>query len=172
MASQRVTLIKVGGVAARIVASKFRQWQADLNHGQLAEEARLAIDAYVEVLRVNAHAPPVVYFAEWIHLWSMGDLLPGLGDARAVTLAGNRFEVCCHQPPVQFQATTIAGAMSQESRWLKQRLAEAEDAWGSLVSESVVIIVREPLGGLVSDEEISASLKTVPNWLPNMPAES
>ena len=166
MASQRVTMIKVGGRAAQVITTQIRPWQDDfLRNNEPSEDVRRAIDRFAEMLRANAHSPPVVYFAEWIDLWSMGELLPGLGDPRAVIFAGQRFQVCCHQPPVQFSASTIGGELSQESQWLRQRLVEAEAAWDPIITEAVIIVLREPLGGLVTDEQLTESLNDTPSWL-------
>jgi len=44
-------------------------------------------------------------------------------------------------------------------------LEEAEDSWKPVVNEAVIVIMRDPLGGLVSDDEIEASLNEVPHWL-------
>ncbi|SIO59060.1 hypothetical protein SAMN05444166_5911 [Singulisphaera sp. GP187] len=46
------------------------------------------------------------------------------------------------------------------------RLHEAVVAWQELVAErAALIVLREVVGGLVTDEELKASLSLVPNWL-------
>jgi hypothetical protein len=112
-------------------------------------------------MRAHAHAPPIFYFAEWIDMWSMGDLVPGLHKCPAV-ISGSRYQASCHQLPIRFKAKKGA---EQESRWLECRLEEAEDAWKPVVKEAVIVIMREPLGALVSDEDVEASLNVAPPWL-------
>jgi hypothetical protein len=166
MASQRVTMIKVGGRAAQVITTLVRPWQHEfLRNNEPSDDVRRAVDRFAEMLREKAKDPPILFFAEWIDLWSMGDLLPGLGDPRAVILAGQRYQVCCHQPPVQFSASTIGGQLSQESLWLKQRLVEAEASWDNMVADAVILVLREPLGGLVTDQELTESLNAIPSWL-------
>jgi hypothetical protein len=70
-----------------------------------------------------------------------------------------------HRAPIRFQSEIIANEPTQESKWLRRRLKEAKDAWGELVPEWVIVVVREPLGALISDDEIAASQKRVPPWI-------
>lgn len=165
MATQRVTMAKIAGRSAAIVAQSFRRWQETRQEDEFPAAVRDAVDTFADQLRANAHVPPVVFFAEWVDLWSMGDLIPGLGDERAVVIGGTRYQACCHQPPVSFKTTTIVGEPSQESQWLKRRLEEATDAWEPLARDAVIVVLRESLGALVTDEELADSLDTVPSWL-------
>lgn len=165
MASQRLTVAKVGGRTAQDVAALFHAWQKDAAEDRSPSEFSVAIDGFATRLRDHAHCPPVLYFAEWIDLWSMGDLVPGLGDERAVIVAGSRFEVACHRSPIRVQATTIAGEETQETRWLRNRIQEAQDAWSELTQESVIIVIREVLVALVTDEELMESLGSTPPWI-------
>jgi hypothetical protein len=165
MTSQRLTIAKLGGRSAQDVAALFHAWQKYTAEDGSPSEFAVAIDAFATRLREHAHCPPVLYFAEWIDLWSMGDLVPGLGDERAVIVASSRFEVACHNSPIRIQATTIAGEETQETRWLRNRIQEAQDAWSEVTQESVIIVIREVLGALVTDEELMESLGSTPPWL-------
>jgi len=165
MATQRLTIAKVGGRSAQLVAAQFQNWQRHANEDRSPSEVSAAVDRFAAQLRDNAHCPPILYFAEWIDQWSMGDLVPGLGDDSAVVVAGSRFEACCHKPPIAMRATTINGQEAQEVRWLRSRIQEAENAWSELTQEAVIIVLREPLGALVSDEELTESLGSIPPWL-------
>jgi hypothetical protein len=67
-------------------------------------------------------------------------------------------------------AEHLGGAGHQqfpESDWLVGRLREAVGAWEGLVERSVLVVLRQPVGGLVSvsDEELMASLDAIPSWL-------
>ena len=94
-----------------------------------------------------------------------GDLVPELGCESARSIVGNRFEVCLHKPPVEVAQHMIAGSLTQECKWLRARIREADDAWKPLVGEAVLVVAREPLGGTVLDDEIEASRRQVPDWL-------
>jgi hypothetical protein len=165
MATQRISLAKVGGAAADEIARQFQQWEQTRLHDEFPATIQFALDEFAEVLRTHSSELPIVYFSEWIDTWSMGDLIPSLGDERAVMIHGRRYEACCHRPPILLKSTTIAGEPTQESEWLKCRLEEAKDAWHELVPNWVIIVMREPLGGLVEDDELVRSLQKIPDWL-------
>ena len=153
------------------MAALFHAWQKVAAEDRSPSEFAVAIDAFATRLREHANYPPVLYFAEWIDLWSMGDLVPGLGDEQSVTVASSRFEVACHRSPIRIQATTIAGEETQETRWLRNRIQEAQDAWSNMTQESVIIVLREVFGGLVADEELVESLGSTPSWLSSQLAQ-
>lgn len=190
MATQRITLAKVAGTAGAAVAERFRVWinsrigeQTRPSIGSSSKRARTSkehrisgpdqfppavrreIDGFAELLRANAAVPPVVYFTEWVDFWSMGDVVPGLGVAGTEVVYGDKFQACCQKFPVGLTAPTVGGKPTQESKWLAARLKESESAWKPIVTESVLVVLREPLGGTVTDEELSASLQSVPSWL-------
>jgi hypothetical protein len=165
MATQRLTLAKISGVSAKVVGERFRLWEELTMQERELDRVAREVDRFAIVLRDHAHLPPVTYFAEWTDLWSMGDLVPGLGQLSAVVVEGRRFEACCHDIPVAVKATTIHGAETQEAGWLRSRIQEAKDAWGKLALASVLVVLREPLGALVTDEELLDSQTSVPHRL-------
>jgi hypothetical protein len=165
MATQRVTVATIGGTAAQHVAAYFRRWERQAAESRELGKIASAVDRFAGQLRAHAYHPPVIYFAEWIDLWSMGDLLPGLGGDRTSVVEGSRFHVGCHQSRITLAATTIDGEETQETDWLRAHLQAAEDAWGDLVPTRVIVVIREPLGPLVTDEELTESLHTIPPWL-------
>jgi hypothetical protein len=162
---QRISLAKLGGAAARAVAGLFQRWEQARQDDEFPVEVQLELDAFAVALRAHSAELPIVYFSEWIDMWSMGDLIPALGNEKAITILGRRYEACCHHPNISVKATTIGGEPPQETIWLMHRLEEAKDAWAELVSEWVVVILREPLGPLVEDHEREAALLQCPNWL-------
>ena len=52
-----------------------------------------------------------------------------------------------------------------EDDWLVAHLREAIDALEKLVDRSALIVLRYDVGGTVSDEELTASLRITPDWL-------
>jgi len=165
MAIQRVILAKIGGAAANVVARQFERWERTQVDDEFPPDVQFTVDNFAEQLRANAAQPPIVYFAEWIDMWSMGNTVPELGNKGASAIIGRKYWACCHAAPIGFKTTTIGDEPPQESYWLKRRLEEAADAWDELVPEWVIVLLREPLGGSVLDDELLASLKVVPNWL-------
>ena len=45
------------------------------------------------------------------------------------------------------------------------RLRESVEAWQQLAERAALIVLREVVGGLVTDGELRASLSVVPDWL-------
>jgi hypothetical protein len=44
-------------------------------------------------------------------------------------------------------------------------MIRALDAWDELLQESLLLVVREPIGGLVEDSEMEKSFEKPPDWL-------
>ncbi len=159
MASQRLFIATFAGEAAAVVTNLFRGWRAT------AVDVA-AVDGFCAAIRSNATALPIVYFSEWLDRWQMGDLVPGPGSVN-----GRRFQTTAFTRDEALDWASRCGNKFQEERWLTARLREAADAWNELVDRVVVVIIREVLGGLTTDEEIQASLRVVPSWLSRAGAE-
>jgi hypothetical protein len=163
------TFAKVAGEAAAVIHERFLRWLAA---SEFPDAIRAEIDDFAVKLKANAASPPVLYFNEWADMWSTGDLLPNMGNEEAVAF-GNGFEAWCHVSPIKvdeyeerINRLTVGGKSAQEARWLLARLREAEDAWAEMLRDNwVLIVLREVLGPTVTDEEIEASLYSIPKWL-------
>jgi hypothetical protein len=181
LATQRITVAKVGGTAADAVARRLRQWSAarlttnpdEWSNEQWPEQVRHAADQFADQLRANGLAPPVVYFVEWADMWSMGDLftdwLQPPDAPLPLIIHGDQFQLYAYGLPDGGRlAEHLAGAGPQqvpESEWLVGRLREAVGAWEGLVERSVLVVLRQTVGGSVSNEELLDSLDAVPSWL-------
>lgn len=181
MASQRITLAKVGGVSAEVIWRRLQGWAearqaADPNEwsrDQWPPEVRAEADAFAENLRSHALTPPVVHFVEWADLWSMGDLfhrwLRPPGGPTPMAVHADRFEVYGYALPDGGRLSRrLARAGRQQFPEYDQfvtRLQEAVGAWKELVDQAALIVLREVVGGLVTDGEVEASLAVVPNWI-------
>jgi hypothetical protein len=164
MATQRVTVAKVAGAAGAAVADRFRAWRAARQGDTFPPAIRAEVDRFALSLRAHAASPPVVYFSEWIDHWSMGDVVPALGQPGAEVVAGDRFEACCHRPPVTVHAPTWGGEPVQEAEWLAARVREAGDAWSRIAPEGVLVVLREVIGATVTDDALVAALTSAPAW--------
>jgi hypothetical protein len=189
LATQRITIAKVGGAAAEVILQQLRDWSAarqiadpdKRSSDQWPPGVRRHADYFARQLRRHAHAPPVIYFAEWMDPWSTGDLflssmghksggwLMPSGGPPPFAVCGDQFEVFGYGLPDGGRlAQHLAGAGPQqfdESDWFVRRLSEAVEAWGKLVERAVLVVLREVVAGTVTDGELVASLANVPGWL-------
>ena len=145
MASQRITIAKVGGDAAAVVLRRLQGWaDARRTHDpdewsgeQWPSDVRVRVDAFAERLRSHATEPPVIYYAEWADLWSMGDvfvrwLMPP-GGVRPLCVHADRFEVYAYGLPDGGRLLChLAGDgphQFEEYALFAGRLKEAVEAW-------------------------------------------
>jgi hypothetical protein len=150
VATQRLTVATLAGKAALAVTAQFEQWRGSPSPD--------AVDRLCAAIRENSLSLPVVYFAEWVDRWSMGNLVPGPG-----TVEGQRFQATCLSPA---QATVWAdgcGGQFAEQGWLAARLREA--AVGMVTEACAVVVIREVVGASTTDEEVHASMGGLPAWL-------
>src|SRR5205809_4781704 len=152
MATQRMTVATLAGDSAAAVTALFRSWRTGYDPA--------AVDRFCAALRDNGLSLPIVYFCEWIDRWLMGDLVPG-----PEAVAGHRFEATCGTTREAAEWSRRCGNQFPEQLWLAARLRESAEAWSSLIPEAVVVVLREPLGPSTLDEEVTASLDHVPQWL-------
>jgi hypothetical protein len=181
VASQRITVTKIGGMAAEIVMLRLHEWAAarhtdDLNEWSSEQwplSVRSRADAFADRLRSHALDLPVVYFAERADLWSMGDvfsrlLTPPDGPA-PLHIHADRFEIYGYGLPdggrlVQYLAS-VGPQQSTEYDWFVRQLQEAVQAWQELVEQAALVVLREVVEGLVTDDELSDSMSLLPGWL-------
>jgi hypothetical protein len=181
LATQRITIAKIGGASADVVLQRVREWssarQTDNSNlwepAQWPEGVRTEADEFAEQLRAHALAPPVVHFVEWADLWSMGDLFlrwltPPDGPV-PFSVHANQHQIFAYGLPDGGRlARHLADAGPQqwtETDWFIARLREAIVAWEKLVDRAALIVLRRVFDGSVSDEQVTASLRTVPDWL-------
>jgi hypothetical protein len=148
MATQRMTVVSLGGEQAALAVRLFTEWRLASSPAE--------IDLFCEALRANGWALPLLYFCEWLDTWLMGDLVPG-----PAKVEGRRFEAACLTPAEAVEWAAGLLLQCREEVWLAARLREAAAAYRC----DVVVVIREPLGGCATDEEIEESLRTVPGWL-------
>jgi hypothetical protein len=159
MATQRLTVATVIGESAERVFALFRSWALN--------PAPERIDNFAVALRDNALSLPVVYFCEWADYWLMGgDLVPGSG-----VVEGRRYQAACLSPAQALAWAERCGQQFQEQEWLAARLREAVLSWQGVIGEQLaVVVLREVVGGAMSDEEVRESLTGVPEWLAAEPS--
>jgi|SRR5665213_38777 len=152
MAMQRLTLATVAGDAGAHVAKLFQSWR---NNHPTPE----TVDRFCERLRANGSMLPVIYFAEWMDRWLMGDLVPGPEPAE-----GRHYQAAALTPQAAVKWAEQCGTQFPEQYWLAARLQEAAAAW-ELPTARTVVVLRKVLGATTTDDEVRESLKGVPTWL-------
>jgi hypothetical protein len=181
LATQRVTVAKVGGIAADVALLRLRGWAAarkdadpdEWSSDQWPSNVRIQADAFADRLRANSLSLPVIYFVEWSDLWSMGDLfsrwLTPPGGPPPFSIHADRFEVYAYALPDAGRLgrhLTAAGPQQfGEYDHFVGRLRDAIGAWQELAEQAALIVLREVVGGLVTDDELKTSLSVVPDWL-------
>jgi hypothetical protein len=180
MATQRISIVKIGGVAGDAAAELLRKWaelrtspsRTEWDAEQWPESVRQQIDSLSQSLRDNSLSPPIVHFVEWIDTWSMFDLfhsrfLPRESPTPLIVY-GNRFEIygyCLPDGDQFLNRLTKRTHQFSESKWFDTRLREAVDAWKELLDRSLIVVLREVTGGLVEDHDVVDSLAEMPTWL-------
>jgi hypothetical protein len=181
LATQRITLAKIGGLAADIVERQFREWsnarktarRDKWSSDQWPTKMRREADRFANRLRANSLTPPVVHFVEWVDMWSMFDVfdnwLTPPGGEPPLCMYGNKFELYCYPLADQGQlARHVADPGEQQFVETDRFIAEVRDAiasWDKLVDRAVLVLVRWPVDVCVTDEQLTESLSFVPEWL-------
>jgi hypothetical protein len=174
LATQRVTIAKVGGRAADVALLRLREWAAarkdadpdEWSSDQWPSSVRGQADTFADRLRAHSLSLPVIYFVEWSDLWSMGDLfsrwLTPPGGPPPLAIHADRFEVYGYALPdgghLGRHLTTAGPQQFGEYDQFVGLLHEAVGAWQELAERAALIVLREVVGGLVTDEELKASL--------------
>lgn len=164
-----------------MVLRRFKKWVKarspklanEWSSGQWPKHVRKDADRFAEQLRKNGFAPSVVYFAEWADKWSMFDIFHvwfmSRHDANPLFVYGDRFEIYAYGLPDNNKfARKLARAGQQqfeETDWFIWHLRQAVAACKLLVERSVVVVLRDCVGPSEDDEDTTASLKFVPDWL-------
>ena len=178
MATQRLTIAKIGGQAAAATLDQFRAWHLarlvttnnEWASEQWPQSVRQSADAWAETLREHAHYPPVVFFAEYVDLWSHCPPDRYLRDRGLIQIMADRYELFCAELPLSESAAATLGRIRAEGQHDEDRFfgtvtLEAASAWEALVESAVLVFLRHVIGASVSDAELSDSLRTIPTWV-------
>ena len=171
--TQRVLLLAIGGELAERIWRDVCRW-SDARMVASSEEwspedwpigVREELDALVANL-AEAYLPPVLYRSEHVDCWSMGDVFSNAMAGASDTyrqLYSHRHEVFAGWRDSTVRLKTRRNA-PPETVWLRDRLEEANSAWGNLVNRRLIVVVRTVVGGLWTDQEVAESLQTSPQW--------
>ena len=177
MASQRLTIAKIGGRAADEASRVFLAWRdARISNAprdyqpEFPSEVRSIADDWAEHLREHGHEPPVVFFLEYFDLWSFSPPLLHLENHGLIDVVGNQYELYLLELPLTEAAAEELIRVRDhgqyaESRFFATVTLHAAEEWNALVDRSVLIFLRKVVAGSVEDEEIVASLMIIPEWV-------
>jgi hypothetical protein len=181
LATQRVTIAKIAGISGELALQRLTGWAAARqidgpnlwSPEQWPDNVRQQGDEFADRVRANGFALPITYFAEWLDMWSMGDLIqrwlvpPNGTDS--ICVHGNRFEVFAYRLPDGghlAQRLFRAGPQQfSETDWLIARLREAIEASENLAGQAAIVVLRQVVGGTTLDETIAQSLQIRAEWL-------
>lgn len=152
MATQRLTVVTLAGQSAIAVFSRFDQWRA--------APFPDAVDQFCITILDHALSLPIVYFANWCDRWLSGNIVPG-----PKTVEGRRFEATCLSPAQAIAWAEQCGSQFAEHCWFAARLREASGGWGEIPGDFAIVVIREVVGALTTDEEVRSAMDSVPTWL-------
>jgi hypothetical protein len=181
LASQRITVAKIGGLAGDVALQRLQAWSGartttnpnEWSTDQWPKYVRTEADDFANQLRAHSLTLPVVHFVEWVDMWSMGNIfekwLRPPDCPMPLCVYADQFEIFAYRLPDEGRlARHLAAAGPRqfvEEDWFVARLLEAVEAWQELVEQAVLVVLRLTSGPLVSDEEVTASLRKAPDWL-------
>lgn len=171
MASQVVTIFSIGGKLADEIQTNLTLWSqariaedpSEWSPEQWPDSIRAEVDAFVEQLLNFGLEPPVLYRSQHVDLWSMGDVFDRALNGVEVQLLTDRFELFSKPLPGIAKAGSSREQAADDDS-LSTRIREAEMAWPTLDSGRIIIVVREVLRGLWTDQEVESSLDKLPEW--------
>jgi hypothetical protein len=182
MALQRLTIAKLGGVAADRTAACFEYWsnqrtsesRTDWDSTQWSAAVRASADDWFDALRDHGHCMPVLFFAEYVDSWSFSPPARFIGevDPRMSAVYADRYAGFCTPLPLTAETATLLEKTRRHGQWPEDRLfaeltLRASKSWEALVDHAVLVFLREVLGGSLTDDEVVESLSIQPEWIPS-----
>lgn len=180
MASQRITIAKIVGEAAVAVFDRFCCYSHHPDQKTLATVSRhdscnRKLATFVSALRSHSHCPPVVFYSEFIDMWSMGDVLVRpfvrCREQRFLHVDGG-IELMLYRLPDKGRlerrlqaALRSRRAICQEERLYLTILLESTVAWESMTGDATIIVIRDVYGPSLADDEIEEAMKCIPDWI-------
>ncbi|HEX2474821.1 MAG TPA: hypothetical protein VHK01_08750 [Lacipirellulaceae bacterium] len=178
MASQRLIIVKLGGRAAEFALDRFRYWRSqrttqdrhEWDSLQWAAEIRSDADAWFESLRQNALLPPVLFYAEYVDLWSYCPPARFIGelDDEMLCIVADRYEGFCTKLPLK--PNVLRSLKKTRSQWPEDQMfswltLHGAQEWNGLVEGGSLVFLRQIIRGSVEDHEVVESLRIVPDWM-------
>jgi len=148
-----LTIAKIAGEASNATLDLFRKWRSarlvevphEWSSEQWLKHIRRCADEWALNLRQNGHKPPVLFFAEYVDLWSFCPPARQIDNDSLIQIVADRYELFCLPLPV---TTELAGYLKQlrsKGQWFEDRLfakftIEAIAAWRKMADKAVVVL--------------------------------
>ncbi len=178
MASQYITVAKIGGLAAECVLNRFQNWRAarqphdstEWGPYQWPPSVRLEINDWITALYEHAHEPPVLFFAKYVDLWSYWLRSRFLEKFGLIEVFGDDHQAACFKLPFDEPVSKMLKRVSRygptdEDRLFATITLKAANSWDCYEPGGILVFVRYVVGGLVPDQDVRASLAVIPAWL-------
>lgn len=179
MPSQILTVAKIGGVSAELLRQRFLEWHnarrprepSEFTPEDWPSKIRCRADAFADDLRKNAHAPPIIFYVEYVDLWSICPLQRHIGEDYFLQIMGNRYELALVDLPLapavyQGLCHVIESKRGDdEDRLFGVVALKAASAWENIVEKAVLVFLRQVIGEHVEDHDIETSLDQSPAWI-------
>lgn len=172
--NQRMIVVKIVEQASEIVGEYLVGMSKRAGaYGEIPSEFSNDIRRFVSALRTYAEAPPVLFFCEYVDMWSGGDIFERWlkseqSDDLVHFYAGNSHVACYSLPSktnIAERFNQLDEDSSQEERWFVQTLQNAVQAWDGFYTKGVLVIIRIVTDGSVADDEVVSLRNAVPDWL-------
>lgn len=181
--NQIVTVAKVVGESSRPVIRTFQRWSAarvpDPQEPTLVEPRQWPADCREEMkqlasdIQTHTTKPPLVFYNEHVDMWSMGDVFqsafPADGD-HVYEVQSNDMALWCYAMPdndrLQDHLRRELGReqFAKERSWHLRVVQQAASAWHPS-DDAAIVVVRQVVGGLVTDEEVERASQVIADWL-------
>ncbi len=182
MASQVITLAKIGGKAGDHLWAMFQRWYetrsadqtSEISSDQWPTATHEAVEQFVTNLEQCRNCPSVLYYAQWLDSWSMGDVFQACflssDGAGGLHVCSPKYELFAYRLPDEDRLLNRTKSrrrnLPDQEEWLRWHLRQAMGAWSSIAQQSTLVLVRNVVGGMATAEEVEASLDLTPDWLP------
>jgi hypothetical protein len=180
--NQRVTVALIAGASGKAVQKLVRRWKnqrlpdaADSKSWISPINVQREVRAFTRTLHRHAEYPPVLFYRQYVDQWSMGDVfdLVDRGPfATAVQLGDS--ELYAYSLPdrgtlsKQFGAARRPSAKSigrTEKIWFIDAIRDAIRTSQARKYTSILIVVREVVGGLIDEHDVSTAMADTVDWL-------
>ena len=183
--NQIVTVAKISGEASQVVLCAFQRWSearvasteepALMEPGQWPADCRAEMRQFAQFIRTNVGQLPIVFWNEHVDMWSMGDVFRNAFPWNASSLfdveSDNALSLLCYAIPDGGLLHAHLGrqlrrmGLAQEAKWYVRVLQEAATARCPVVEEAAIVVVRQVIAGLVTDDEVEKARHLIPEWL-------
>ena len=126
---------------------------------------------FVDRLAENATQPPVLFYCKYVDMWSMWDVFERIVGVERRRILTFRYWMCCFDKSESdlvlnnLQRFLRRGSTSSVEKWYAWLFREAVLSGLDDVSQGAVVVIREPVDGMVDDGVFLDSLKGSPDWL-------